>query len=127
MSSLITLKPRMSEKTYELSQRLGTYVFEVPRNASKQSIAEAVEAQFKVTVTNVNAANAIGKTMRTARKGSRPVMGKRANTRRAYVTLKEGDSIPIFAAVEEPADKSDVKPGKPAAKSDKKSVKQESK
>jgi large subunit ribosomal protein L23 len=101
MEKTMTLKPRLSEKSYALSQVLRTYVFEVPVGSSKQSIAAAVASQFKVTVTKVNVANSDGKVKRTVRKGGRPVMGQRARTRRAYVTLKEGDSLPVFAAVEE--------------------------
>lgn len=100
MDKFMALKPRLSEKTYGLSQALNTYVFTVPAGANKHSIADAVAAQFKVTVTSVNVMNSIGKPKRSVRKGGRPIMGKRARTRRAYVTLKEGDSLPVFAAVE---------------------------
>lgn len=101
MDKFMTLKPRISEKAYGLSQTRNTYVFVVPKDATKQAVASAVAAQFNVTVTNVNVANAIGKAKRTVRKGGRPIAGKRADTRRAYVTLKAGDSIPVFAAIEE--------------------------
>jgi ribosomal protein L23 len=43
-----------------------------------------------------------GKAVRTYRKSARKTeTGKRSNVRKAYVTLKEGDKLPIFAAVEE--------------------------
>lgn len=98
---LMALKPKMSEKAYALSQDKRTYIFEVPRHANKETIAEAIAAQFKVEVLNVNVANLKGKVKRTVRKGGRPIMGQRSDVRRAYVTLKEGNSIPVFAAVEE--------------------------
>lgn len=101
MDKFMALKPRMSEKTYALSQVLNTYVFNVPKNANKSMIAAAVKAQFNVTVTNVNIANSIGKAKRTVRKGGRPISGKRASSKRAYVTLLSGESIPVFAAIEE--------------------------
>jgi large subunit ribosomal protein L23 len=101
MNKFMALKPRLSEKTYALSQLRNVYVFDVPTDANKMQVADAVEAQFKVTVLAVNVANVKGKAMRTVRKGGRPVAGRRANGRKAYVTLKEGDSLPVFAAVEE--------------------------
>jgi hypothetical protein len=43
-----------------------------------------------------------GKAKRTYRKsGGRSVMGRRSDAKKAYVTLKEGDSIPVFEAVKE--------------------------
>ena len=101
MNKFMALKPRLSEKTYGLSQLRNVYVFDVPTDANKLEVARAVEAQFNVTVTAVNVANMKGKVKRTVRKGGRPIMGQRAASRRAYVTLKAGDSLPVFAAVEE--------------------------
>jgi ribosomal protein L23 len=57
-----------------------------------------------------------GKAKRTVRKGGRPAQGRESDFKKAYVTLKEGDSIPLFAAGEE-----EVKEEKPkAAKKEKK-------
>ncbi len=57
-NSMIT--PRATEKAYNLeSQR--TYVFYVPRSASKQSIAKAIAEAFNVTVTSVRVLNRKGK------------------------------------------------------------------
>ncbi len=101
MSKTMTLKPRMSEKAYGLSQVHNTYVFDVPTDATKLTVADAVAAQFEVTVTNVRIANKQGKAKQTYVKRSRPVAGKQARSKRAYVTIKQGDIIPVFAAVEE--------------------------
>ncbi|MDZ7785535.1 MAG: 50S ribosomal protein L23 [Candidatus Saccharibacteria bacterium] len=81
MSKAMILKPRMSEKAYGLSQATNTYVFEVPRGANKQTVAEAVKAQFEVSVTNVRIANKKGKAKRTFMKRSRPVEGRRNKPR----------------------------------------------
>lgn len=97
----IALKPHMSEKAFALSNDRGTYVFVVPSTANKHTIAQAVSAQFNVTVQNVRVTNIKGKTKRTYRKHSRLVTGKRSDIKKAYVLLKSGDSIPVFAAVEE--------------------------
>ncbi len=97
----MTLKPRMSEKAYGLSQANNTYIFEVPRSANKHTVADAVAAQFEVTVTNVRIANKKGKAKQTFVKRSRPVDGREAASKRAFVTIKTGEIIPVFAAVEE--------------------------
>lgn len=109
-SKAIVLKPRMSEKAYAMSQT-GVYVFDVPGSANKHEIARAVQAQFSVTVEGVTIANIKGKKKRSARKGARPVMGTRSDIKKAYVTLKEGDTLPIFAT-EEDEKKADKKAGK---------------
>lgn len=109
MSMSMTLKPRMSEKAYGLSQLNNTYVFEVPKSANKHTVADAVSAQFEVTVTNVRIANKKGKAKRTPMKRARPVEGREAHSKRAYVTIKQGDVIPVFAAVEEAEQKTEQK------------------
>lgn len=101
MDKTMTLKPRMSEKAYGLTQTKNVYVFAVPGNANKHTVADAVVAQFKVTVTDVNITNVKGKAKRTVRKGGRPIAGRQNDTKKAYVTVKAGDIIPVFAAVEE--------------------------
>lgn len=100
-SKSMVLKPRVSEKAYGHSQVLNTYVFEVPGDANKLTVADAVASQFDVTVEAVNILNVKGKTKRTIRKGGRASIGKRTDKKKAYVTLKDGDSIVIFAAEEE--------------------------
>jgi large subunit ribosomal protein L23 len=101
MSKTLLLKPRVSEKAYGQSLAKNTYVFVVPNDSNKQTVAEAVQAQFDVTVTTVNILNVIGKAKRTVRKGGRQVSGKDANFKKAYVTLKEGDQIAVFKTEDE--------------------------
>lgn len=96
MSKILSIRPRISEKSYGLSKNQRTYVFEVPMSANRQSIAAAVNVQFGVTVEDVNIAIAKGKVKRSVRKGSRPTLGKRNDVKKAYVKLKTGDSIPVF-------------------------------
>lgn len=100
MDKTLLLKPRVSEKAYGLSQSGNVYVFDVPKSANKLSIASAVAAQFEVTVKAVNVANVKGKAKRTVRKGGRPVAGRQNDTKKAYVTLKEGDEIALFKVAE---------------------------
>lgn len=95
------LKPRMSEKAYDVSQVRNTYVFDVDGAANKHTIARAVSEQYSVTVLTVRIVNVKGKVKRTVRKGGRPTMGRQSDTKKAYVTLKAGDTLPIFAAMED--------------------------
>lgn len=106
MDKSITLKPRMSEKAYGLSQTRNVYIIEVPSNLNKQSIAQAVQAQFEVTVASVRVVNAKGKSKRTIAKKGRVVhKGHNTDIKKAYVTLAAGNSLPFFAAVEEAEEK----------------------
>lgn len=124
MSKTLTLKPRMSEKTYATSQATNTFVFDVPKSANKLQIASAVEEQFSVKVTDVRSIVVKGKKARSIRLGKyrKNVMGVRSDFKKAYVTLKEGDSIPVFAAIEE-AEKAEEKAAKKAEKKAKKESK----
>jgi large subunit ribosomal protein L23 len=99
----ITLRPRLSEKTYALSEQR-VYVIEVPKGLNKHGVARAVEAQFEVKVDKVNLTNIPGKAKRIMSltgKRQRNAQGKRQDIRKAYVTLAEGNSLPFFAAIEE--------------------------
>ncbi len=102
MSALtLVLKPRVSEKAYGLSQVRNTFVFDVDYSANKHMVARAVSEQYGVTVTEVRIINQNGKVKRTVRKGGRPSLGRQSDVKKAYVTLKAGDTLPIFAAIEE--------------------------
>lgn len=103
MYKSVSLRPRLNEKTYALSESR-VYVFEVERSVNKHTIARAVEAQFDVKVTSVNTTNIAGKAKRIISingKRSKNAEGVRSDIKKAYVTLAEGDSLPFFAAVEE--------------------------
>ncbi|HSX46887.1 MAG TPA: 50S ribosomal protein L23 [Patescibacteria group bacterium] len=104
MSKSMILKPRLSEKAYGLSQNSNVYVFQVPGNANKLTIADAVADQFDVTVLDVNIMNTKGKVKRTVRRGGRQTFGSRSNVKKAYVLVKEGDLIAIFANEEDQAE-----------------------
>jgi large subunit ribosomal protein L23 len=85
----ILLAPVVSEKSYGLLDE-GKYTFVVDPRANKTEIKIAVERIFGVKVDSVNTLNRKGKTRRT-----KFGLGKRKDTKRAIVTLKEG-SIDIF-------------------------------
>lgn len=101
----ISLVPKLSEKTFGLSQDRNVYTFKVPKTANKLTVERAVSSQFDVTVTSVRMANIKGKAKRTIRRRTRPVAGKTAGIKKAYVTLKAGDKLPIFLGEEDKAEK----------------------
>lgn len=101
MEKTMILIPRISEKTYAMSELRGVYVFNVPADATKHTVARAVAAQFGVTVVDVNVTNIQGKVKRSVRKGSRPGLGQRSDIKKAYVTLKAGDKLPFFETEED--------------------------
>ncbi|MDU7359730.1 MAG: 50S ribosomal protein L23 [Propionibacteriaceae bacterium] len=90
----IILRPVVSEKSYNLLDE-NKYTFVVAPDANKTEIKIAVEEIFGVKVLSVNTANRQGKSRRT-----RYGMGKTVDTKRAIVTVAEGDRIDIFGSAE---------------------------
>ena len=84
--------PRVSEKTARLQEVSNQYVFEVATTATKADIKVAVEKLFDVKVESVNVLNVKGKA-----KAFKNRMGRRADWRKAYVKLAEGQSIDVRA------------------------------
>ena len=90
--STVLRHPVVSEKTYGLMNR-NVYVFVVDRQATKIDVRHAVEQAFDVRVDRVNTLNRKGKATRNRRTNQR---GRRADTKRAFVTLHPGDKIDLF-------------------------------
>lgn len=88
----VLIAPVVSEKSYSLLEE-NVYTFTVHPDASKPEIKQAVESIFEVTVLKVNTMNRKGKRKRNRRNGT---FGKRPDTKRALVTLVEGDEIDLF-------------------------------
>lgn len=88
----VLLRPVVSEKSYALMED-GTYIFLVAPDATRIEVRAAVEQVFGVRVRKVNTANRAGKRRRNRRTN---VVGSRAATKRAFVTLAEGDRIDLF-------------------------------
>lgn len=87
----IILAPVVSEKSYGLLDQ-NAYTFMVRPTANKTEIKIAIEQIFGVKVVGVNTMNRKGKARRT-----RDGLGRRKDTKRAIVTVAEGDRIDIFA------------------------------
>src|SRR5438874_11872217 len=88
----VILRPIVSEKSYALLD-VGVYTFVVAPDANKVQIRQAVEQLFNVQVVKVNTLNRKGKRKRNRRSFT---FGKRPDTKRAIVTLAEGQRIPLF-------------------------------
>ena len=89
----LIVKPIVTEKATILLEQ-NKYVFDVVIKATKPEIKAAIEALFSVEVTKIN-------THRPPRKKRRvgKFMGYKPHYKRAIVTLKEGDTIPLFPDV----------------------------
>ncbi len=83
-------KPLLTEKVAALQDKHNQYAFMVDPDANKIEIKRAVELKYSVTVTQVNTMGVRGKTKRLGR-----FVGKRADWKKAVVTLKSGDRIEL--------------------------------
>ena len=90
----VIIEPIVSEKSYALLER-NVYTFRVHPDASKPEIYDAIQSIFSVRVLNVNTLNRKGKRKRNRRTGG---YGSRPDSKRAIVSLAEGDSIEIFGS-----------------------------
>ena len=86
----VIIRPVVSEKSYA-GLELNTYTFLVDKRANKTEIKEAIQKIWNVQVLSVNTLMRRGKVKRR-----RYTQGKRADQKRAIVTLAEGDTIEIF-------------------------------
>ena len=85
----IISRPVITEKSTAASEH-NKIIFLVAREATKGQIKEAVEALFKVKVTAVNTLIRKGKNRRF-----RGILGRTSDTKRAIVTLAEGQMIDV--------------------------------
>ena len=84
-------RPHVTEKTSMGSAAANTITLVVDRDANKIEIKQAVETLFKVDVTGVRTVNVAGKVKRFGR-----TYGKRQNWKKAYITLKDGQTVDFF-------------------------------
>ncbi len=89
----VLLAPVVSEKSSRVADASRQFVFKVLPDATKPEIRAAVEQLFDVKVTGVQVVNNKGKTKRFG-----PTLGKRSDSRKAYVTLAEGQDIDFMGA-----------------------------
>lgn len=87
-------EPHITEKSSLQKEASNQMAFKVDRNANKIEIRRAVEALLKAKVISVKTANMSGKKRRLGRN-----VGKRADWKKAVVTLAPGESIEFFEGV----------------------------
>ena len=86
----VLIKPVITEKSSSLMEQ-NKYTFRVDRAANKIEIKYAVEMAFKVNVTDVKTMNMPGKLKRQGK-----TQGLTPEWKKAIVTIRSGQSIPIF-------------------------------
>lgn len=89
----VLLAPHVSEKASIVADKHRQFVFKVMPDANKHEIKKAVELMFKVVVDQVRVCNQKGKVKRHAQR-----LGKRADWKKAYVSLAEGHDINLMGA-----------------------------
>ena len=90
----ILKKPIVTEKATALNEK-GQYAFEVAREANKVQIKKEIEQMYGETVTGISTMRTLGKLKSKFTKGG-SVSGRRANSKKAVVTVKEGDVIDFY-------------------------------
>ena len=84
----VLLSPVVSEKSAMMADASNQVCFKVLADANKTEIKQAVELLFEVDVEDVRVLNQKGKSKRFGQ-----IMGKRNDTRKAYVRIKDGQDI----------------------------------
>ncbi len=90
MNKFVITQPLISEKATRLST-LGKYVFLVDKKAAAPEIKKALEAIYKVNITDINVINIPPRPRRTGR-----YVSERPSYRKAIVTLKKGEKLDIM-------------------------------
>ena len=92
--SRVIVRPLITERGTDMREKYNQYFFEVAVDANKLEIRQAVEHFFGVKVTQVRTMNYRGKIKRMGR-----YQGKRADWKKAIVTLAKDDTIDLFEIV----------------------------
>ncbi len=94
----ILVKPIVTEKMTEQSEKLNRFGFVVDRRAKKIDIKKAVESMYNVKVAAVNTMNYQGKSKSRFTKAG-AIEGRTASFKKAIVTLIEGDNIDFYSNI----------------------------
>jgi large subunit ribosomal protein L23 len=98
MAKDVLIRPVVTEKSTKSGEKLNRYAFKVGRDANKLEIKKAVEAAYNVQVINVNTGVLPGK-MKTRQTKTGVSQGLKAAYKKAYVTLKKGETIDFYGSV----------------------------
>ena len=94
----ILLKPIVTEKMTSQGDKFNRYGFLVAKNANKLQIKKAVEDMYSVTVDSVNTMRYGGK-LKSRNTKSGLLIGKTTATKKAVVTLAEGNKIDFYSNI----------------------------
>ncbi|MGQ1908641.1 50S ribosomal protein L23 [Marinifilum sp. RC60d5] len=94
----ILIKPIVTEKMTEQSEKFNRFGFVVDRRATKIDIKAAVESMYNVKVASVNTMNYQGKKKSRFTKAG-VIEGRTASFKKAIVTLVEGDNIDFYSNI----------------------------
>jgi large subunit ribosomal protein L23 len=94
--SEVLIKPILSEKINQQTEKLNRYAFVVNRKANKLEIKKAVEDFYGVQVAEVNTAVIPGKAKSRNTKAG-VVSGRKSAKKKAYVTVVKGESIDLYS------------------------------
>lgn len=96
--SEVLIKPILSEKINQQTEKMNRYAFVVNRKANKLEIKKAVEDFYGVQVADVNTAVIPGKAKSRNTKAG-VVSGRKSAKKKAYVTVAKGESIDLYGTV----------------------------
>jgi large subunit ribosomal protein L23 len=88
MHTDLIIRPRITEKSSMMNEKTNVFAFEVRKNATKPSIAQAIKALYKVTPLKIRVINLPAK--RVVVRGKR---GTSSGVKKALVYLRKGDTI----------------------------------
>ena len=94
----VLVKPILSEKANQLSEKRRVYSFKVVRAANKLEIKKAVEDFYGVTVEDVRTAVAPAKSRSRMTKAG-VISGRKPSYKKAFVTVGEGDTIDLYSTI----------------------------
>jgi len=94
----ILIKPIITEKLTAQGEKLNRYGFIVDRSANKIEIKNAIETTYGVKVASVNTQQYVGK-VKTRNTTRGMAIGRVNRNKRAYVTLKDGETIDFYASI----------------------------
>jgi|SRR5690606_14526549 len=99
MANNVIIKPIITEKATEMSEKLNKYGFIVDRNADKNQIKSAIEKGYGVTVEAINTMNYGGgkAKMKYTQKGV--AFERNKAWKKAVVTVADGDIIDFYSSI----------------------------
>ena len=94
----ILVKPIITEKMTAQAEKLNRYGFVVAKEANKLEIKAAIEKMYNVKVDSVNTQQYVGK-VKTRNTTRGVAVGRVNRSKKAIVTLKQGEVIDFYASI----------------------------